>query len=94
MWIALLAFGASFLLILTAGILIFYRSSANRRLSQVVVSQGQAAVLDGHGRGIAVRSAHRKTSVSVSADASAQPQGSFQSSKDCWRKRATAKPGT
>ena len=47
MWIALFAFGSSFLLILTAGILIFYRSNANRRLTQFVVSQGQAMVLEG-----------------------------------------------
>ena len=47
MWIAFFAFGAAFLLILTGGILVFYRSNANRRLSQFVVSQGQTAVLAG-----------------------------------------------
>ena len=47
MWIVLFAFGASFLLILTGGILMFYRSDANRRLSQFVVSHGQTAVLAG-----------------------------------------------
>ena len=47
MWIAFIAFGAAFLLILTGGILIFYRSNATRRLSQLVSSQGQSAVLEG-----------------------------------------------
>ena len=47
MWIVLFAFGASFLLILTGGILMFYRSDVNRRLSQFVVSHGQTAVLAG-----------------------------------------------
>jgi tight adherence protein C len=46
MWTAFLAFAAAFLLIATTG-LIFYRSSANRRLSQIVVSQDQAAILPG-----------------------------------------------
>jgi tight adherence protein C len=46
MWTAFFAFTAVFLLIATAG-LIFYRSSANRRLSQIVVSQEQAAILTG-----------------------------------------------
>jgi tight adherence protein C len=46
MWTAFFAFTAAFLLIATAG-LIFYRSSANRRLSQIVVSQEQAAILTG-----------------------------------------------
>jgi len=47
MWIAFLAFGAAFLLILTAGILVFYRSDANRRLTQVLASQDQTNVLAG-----------------------------------------------
>jgi tight adherence protein C len=47
MWIAFLSFGAAFVVILTGGILIFYRSNANRRLSQLVGSQGQSAVLEG-----------------------------------------------
>jgi len=46
MWTAFFAFMAAFLLIATAG-LIFYRSNANRRLSQIVVSQNEAAVLTG-----------------------------------------------
>ena len=46
MWTAFFAFTAAFLLIATTG-LIFYRSSANRRLSQVVVSQDENAVLTG-----------------------------------------------
>jgi tight adherence protein C len=41
-----LAFGAAFLLILMAGILLFYRSNADRRLSQVVASD-QTAILAG-----------------------------------------------
>ena len=41
---AFFAFTAAFLLIATAG-LIFYRSSANRRLSQIVVSEGESDVL-------------------------------------------------
>ena len=47
MWIAFVAFGAAFVVILTGGILIFYRSNADRRLSQFVGSQDQAAVLAG-----------------------------------------------
>ncbi len=47
MWTALFAFAAVFLLIVTAGILVFYRSSTHRRLSQIVVSQTQSAVLAG-----------------------------------------------
>ena len=47
MWIAFFTFGAAFLLILTGGVIMFYRSNANRRLSQLVVSQGQTAVLAG-----------------------------------------------
>jgi tight adherence protein C len=46
MWTAFFAFTAAFLLIATTG-LIFYRSSANRRLSQIVVSQEETAVLTG-----------------------------------------------
>jgi len=44
MWTALFAFGAAFLLILTGGVLVFYRSNAVRRLSQVM-AQGQTAEL-------------------------------------------------
>jgi hypothetical protein len=44
MLFAFLAFGAAFLLILMAGILLFYRSNADRRLSQVVASD-QTAIL-------------------------------------------------
>lgn len=44
MWTALFAFTAAFLLIVTAGGLVFYRNSAHRRLSQIV-SQRQTAVL-------------------------------------------------
>jgi tight adherence protein C len=47
MWTILLSFTAAFLLILTAGILVYYRSSTDRRLSQIVVSQSQTAVLTG-----------------------------------------------
>jgi tight adherence protein C len=46
MWTAFFAFTAAFLLIATTG-LIFYRSSASRRLSQIVVSQNETAVLTG-----------------------------------------------
>lgn len=45
MWTAILAFTAVFLLIVTGGILVFYRSTANRRLSQIAVGPRQAAVL-------------------------------------------------
>jgi tight adherence protein C len=44
---AIFAFTAAFLLIVTIGILVFNRSNAHRRLSQIGVSQGQAAVLTG-----------------------------------------------
>jgi tight adherence protein C len=44
---AIFAFTAAFLLIVTAGTLIFYRSTANRRLSQIAVSQSQTAILAG-----------------------------------------------
>jgi len=47
MWIAFLAFGAAFGLILTAGVLVFYRSPAHRRLAQVMASHGQTDVLAG-----------------------------------------------
>ena len=47
MWILLLSFGTSFLLILTVGIVMFYRSNVNRRLSQFVGSQSQTAVVAG-----------------------------------------------
>jgi tight adherence protein C len=47
MWIAFFTFGAAFLLILTVGVVLFYRSNANRRLSQLVVSKGQTAILEG-----------------------------------------------
>jgi tight adherence protein C len=47
MWIAFFTFGAAFLLILTGGVVIFYRSNANRRLSQLVESRGQTAALAG-----------------------------------------------
>ena len=46
MWTAFFAFGAAFLLILTGGVLVFYRSNAMRRLSQVM-AQGETAVLAG-----------------------------------------------
>jgi tight adherence protein C len=44
---AVFAFATAFLLIVTAGVLVFYRSTAHRRLSQVVVSPGQADILTG-----------------------------------------------
>lgn len=44
MWTAFFAFTAAFLLVLTAG-MFFYRSSTHRRLSQIVLSQTQSAVL-------------------------------------------------
>jgi len=44
---ALIAFAAAFLLLLTVGILVFYRSTVHRRLSQIVASPRQAAVLTG-----------------------------------------------
>jgi tight adherence protein C len=47
MWMALFAFGATFLLILAAGSLVFYRNRTDRRLSQIVVSQNQTAALTG-----------------------------------------------
>jgi tight adherence protein C len=47
MWITFFAFGATFLLILAAGVLVFYRSKADRRLSQVMASQNQTNVLAG-----------------------------------------------
>jgi tight adherence protein C len=47
MWTAFFAFAAAFLLIVTAGFLFVYRSSTDRRLSQIVVSQSQTAVLTG-----------------------------------------------
>ena len=47
MWVVLLAFGASFLLILTAGIMTFYRSNAHRRLSELTATKGQAAIVAG-----------------------------------------------
>jgi len=47
MWTALFAFTAAFLLIVTTGVLVFYRSSTHRRLSQIVVSQSQTAILTG-----------------------------------------------
>ncbi|MCU1337813.1 MAG: flp pilus assembly protein [Bryobacterales bacterium] len=47
MWTPIFAFAAAFLLIVTAGVLIFYRGSAYRRLSQIVVSPSQAALLTG-----------------------------------------------
>jgi tight adherence protein C len=43
----LIAFAAAFMLIVTTGILVFNRSTAQRRLSQIGVSQSQAAVLIG-----------------------------------------------
>jgi tight adherence protein C len=46
MWSAFFAFTAVFLLIATGG-LIFYRGSTHRRLSQIVISQSQAAVMTG-----------------------------------------------
>ena len=47
MWVVLIAFGTSFLLILTIGVVIFYRSNANRRLSQFVGSPSQTAIVAG-----------------------------------------------
>ena len=47
MWTAFIAFAAAFLLIATAGSLLFYRSTVHRRLSQIVTSPRQAAVLTG-----------------------------------------------
>ena len=47
MWVVLIAFGTSFLLILAIGVVMFYRSNANRRLSQVVESQSQTAIVEG-----------------------------------------------
>ena len=47
MWLALIAFSAAFVVILAVGIVVFYRSNANRRLSQLVLSQHQSAVLAG-----------------------------------------------
>jgi len=47
MWIALLTFSVAFVLILTAGTLMFYRSNASRRLSQLVMPGGQTAILAG-----------------------------------------------
>jgi len=47
MGMAFLAFGGGFVLILAAGILLFYRSDAQRRLLQFVASQGQTALLAG-----------------------------------------------
>jgi tight adherence protein C len=44
---ALFAFTAAFLLIVTVGTLVFYRSTASRRLSQIAVSQSQTAILAG-----------------------------------------------
>ncbi len=42
-----IAFAAAFLLIVAVGILLFYRSAVHRRLSQIVESPRQAAVLTG-----------------------------------------------
>jgi tight adherence protein C len=47
MLIVLFAFTAAFLLIVTTGILVFNRGSAQRRLSQIGISQTQASVLAG-----------------------------------------------
>jgi len=47
MWTAFVAFAAAFLLIVTAGIVVFYRSNVHRRLSQIVATPRQAAVLTG-----------------------------------------------
>ena len=66
MWIAFFAFGAVVSADPDRRDLVFYRSSAHRRLSQIVVSQGQSRRVDGNVGRIADRGPHRKTSVSVS----------------------------
>jgi tight adherence protein C len=55
MWTALFTFAAVFLLIIGVGILTFYRTSANRRLAQIVVSQSQAVLLTDEPKGPAAR---------------------------------------
>jgi tight adherence protein C len=55
MWTALFTFAAVFLLIIGIGILTFYRTSANRRLAQIVVSQSQAVLLTDEPKGPAAR---------------------------------------
>ena len=47
MWTVFISFAAVFLLIATAGVLVFNRSGVHRRLAQIVVSQSQTAVLTG-----------------------------------------------
>ena len=55
MWITFIAFAAAFLLILIAGMLAFNPSMTRRRLSQIVVSQQQTAILTGMTRDTTAR---------------------------------------
>ncbi len=49
MWIAAAAFAAGFLLILGAGVLVFYRTAASLRLSQLILPHRQSGVLKAMG---------------------------------------------
>ena len=93
MWTAFFAFTAVFVLILTVGSIVFYRSTTDRRLSQIVVSQNQTAVLTGM-LGSRPSARVEKLLHPFQAMSCRETPKKFRMCENCWPARATAKPST